>query len=148
MGVGASILQKIPVSRFVSISEGKVSWGLDPHLWSVHLVVRIQDFHSCHTDSNSVPTTKLKLIMGTFIILSLCVCLGWNIKLTIDEFEKGNKFYIKFIDVVMTCLLASLIVIADFISKENIKYQTMDDYFNGKIEVIQQVDTTRTFKFN
>lgn len=86
--------------------------------------------------------------MGTFIILSLCVCLGWNIKLTIDEFEKGNKFYIKFIDVVMTCLLASLIVIADFVSKENIKYQTMDDYFNGKIEVIQQVDTTRTFKFN
>ena len=56
-------------------------------------MVRIQDFHSCHTDSNSVPTTKLKLIMGTFIILSLCVCLGWNIKLTIDEFEKGNKFY-------------------------------------------------------
>lgn len=33
MGVGASILQKIPVSRFVSISEGKVSWGLDPHFY-------------------------------------------------------------------------------------------------------------------
>ena len=27
-------------------------------LWSVHLGVRIQDFHSCHTGSNPVPTTN------------------------------------------------------------------------------------------
>ena len=27
--------------------------------WSVHLGVRIQDFHSCHTGSNPVPTTKV-----------------------------------------------------------------------------------------
>jgi putative effector of murein hydrolase len=86
--------------------------------------------------------------MGTFIILSLCVYLGWTIKLTIDEFEKGNKFYIKFINIIIICLLTSLIIITDFVSKENIKYQTMNDYFNGKIEVIQQVDTIRTFKFN
>ena len=28
-------------------------------LWSVHLGVRIQDFHSCHTGSNPVPTTNM-----------------------------------------------------------------------------------------
>ena len=27
-------------------------------LWSVHLGVRIQGFHPCHTGSNPVPTTK------------------------------------------------------------------------------------------
>lgn len=32
--------------------------------------------------------------------------------------------------------------------KEEVQYQTMNDYFEGKVEVIEQIDTVRTFKFN
>ena len=31
-------------------------------LWSVHLGVRIQGFHPCHTGSNPVPTTEKDLV--------------------------------------------------------------------------------------
>ena len=36
-------------------------------LWSVHLGVRIQDFHSCHTGSNPVPTTGDGQVEGPFL---------------------------------------------------------------------------------
>ena len=32
--------------------------------------------------------------------------------------------------------------------KQEVQIQTMNDYFEGKVEVIEQVDTVRTFKFN
>ncbi len=32
--------------------------SLEAFFWSVHLRVRIQDFHSCHRGSNPLPTTK------------------------------------------------------------------------------------------
>ena len=48
----------------------------------------------------------------------------------------------------MSCLLGFLIVITHYASQENLKYQLMEDYFNGKVEIIEQIDTTRTFKFN
>lgn len=48
---------------------------------------------------------------------------------------------------------AATIAIVLFISfaiaaKQSIAMQAIDDYFNGKIEVTEQIDTTRTFKFN
>ena len=85
--------------------------------------------------------------MGTFILLSLCVFLGWTINSTIKEFE-GNKFYMKLIGVIMCCLISALIAVTTLANKESVKYQTMEDYFNGKIEVIEQIDTVRIYKFN
>ena len=32
--------------------------------------------------------------------------------------------------------------------KQEVQIQTMQDYFEGKVEVIEQIDTARTFKFN
>lgn len=64
MDVGASILQKIPVSRFVSISEGKVSWGLDPHF---SMVASSSGLGRCalrteNRSSNLLATTKTLIL--------------------------------------------------------------------------------------
>ena len=43
--------------------QSKKRWGkllINPPTWSVHLRVRIQDFHSCHRGSNPLPTTMGK----------------------------------------------------------------------------------------
>ena len=85
--------------------------------------------------------------MGTVFTILACICLGISIYFTMKELKEGSK-----IDKISGCLtsliLIILIVMIQFAIKENIKYQTMNDYFDGKIEVIQQIDTTRTFKFN
>ena len=85
--------------------------------------------------------------MATFFLLTLCFCLGWNIRETIDAFY-NDKLYLKILGIIMSCLLGFLIVITHYASQENLKYQLMEDYFNGKVEIIEQIDTTRTFKFN
>lgn len=85
--------------------------------------------------------------MATFFLLVLCFCLGWNIRETIDAFY-NDKLYLKILGIIMSCLLGFLIVITHYASQENLKYQLMEDYFNGKVEIIEQIDTTRTFKFN
>lgn len=54
----------------------------------------------------------------------------------------------KLIGVIMCCLIAVLIAITNLANKESVRYQTMEDYFNGKIEVIEQIDTVRIYKFN
>lgn len=54
----------------------------------------------------------------------------------------------KLIGVIMCCLIAALIAVTNFANKESVKYQTMEDYFNSKIEVIEQIDTVRIYKFN
>lgn len=47
------------------------------------------------------------------------------------------------------CLLAiGLLIGACFAYKDAIRIKTMNDYLNGKIEVVEQVDTVRTYKFN
>ena len=60
-----------PFSRSNGPDADGRSSGLQPHRlgsiptvstiirWSVHLGVRIQGFHPCHTGSNPVPTTTL-----------------------------------------------------------------------------------------
>lgn len=85
--------------------------------------------------------------MATFFLLALCFCLGWSIRETINAFH-DDKLYAKLIGIITSCLLGFLIVITHYASQENLKHQVMEDYLNGKIEIIEQIDTIRTFKFN
>ena len=48
---------------------------------------------------------------------------------------------------VITCVLASIILIFFCVGlREEIRYNALDDYFNGKIEVIEDTQTVRTYK--
>ena len=85
--------------------------------------------------------------MAVFFLLALCFCLGWNIRETINAFY-NDKLYMKILGIIISCLLGFLITITHYASQENLKHQVMEDYLNGKVEIIEQIDTTRTFKFN
>ena len=84
---------------------------------------------------------------GTFILLILCVCFAVCVYFTIASFTEG-KMWERILGLIVCCLLGFLIVITHLGCIETARNQTMQDYFKGKVEVIEQIDTTRTFKFN
>ena len=84
---------------------------------------------------------------GTFILLILCIVFGFAACMTFNAIANG-KMWERIIGAVITCLTGILVVITHFACMENTRIQTMQDYFEGKVEVIEQIDTTRTFKFN
>ena len=84
---------------------------------------------------------------GIFILLILCTAFGLAVCMTFNAIING-KMWERVIGVITSCLIGILIVVTHFACMENIKIQTMQDYFEDKIEVIEQIDTTRTFKFN
>jgi hypothetical protein len=84
---------------------------------------------------------------GTFILLVLCVCFAISMYFTFKAFVEG-KMWERILGIITCCLLGFLIIITHFACIETTRNQTMQDYFEGKVEVIEQIDTTRTFKFN
>ena len=65
----------------------------------------------------------------------------------LKAFSEG-KIWERVLGLITCCLLGILIIITHFACIETARNQTMQDYFEGKVEVIEQIDTTRTFKFN
>lgn len=86
-------------------------------------------------------------MVGTFILLILCVCFAICVYFTFKTFSNG-KMWERILGTIVCCLLGFLIVITHLGCIETVRNQTMHDYFEGKVEVIEQIDTTRTFKFN
>lgn len=86
--------------------------------------------------------------MGTtFIFLILCICFAISVCLTFKTFNDG-KMWEKILGIIASCLLGILITIVHFACIETSRTQALQDYFEGKVEVIEQIDTIRTFKFN
>lgn len=86
-------------------------------------------------------------MVGTFILLILCICFGVCVYFTITAFINGEMWE-RILGIIVCSLLGFLITIVHLGCIETARNQTMQDYFEGKVEVIEQIDTTRTFKFN
>lgn len=84
---------------------------------------------------------------GIFILLILCVCFAISVYFTIKAFIEG-KVWERILGTIICVSLGFLITITHLGCIETVRNQTMQDYFEGKVEVIEQIDTTRTFKFN
>lgn len=84
---------------------------------------------------------------GTFILLVLCTVFGFAACITFNAIAKGEMWE-RIVGIIITCVIGVLIVITHFICIENARNQAIRDYFEGKVEIIEQIDTTRTFKFN
>jgi predicted membrane-bound spermidine synthase len=54
----------------------------------------------------------------------------------------------KVIGIVATILMTCILIFFCVGLKEEIRYSTLEDYFNGKIEVTQDSTIVRTYKFN
>ena len=82
------------------------------------------------------------------IIIGMAILLGWTISQVIRDFSNNNELGYKIMGIAMVTLTISLICAFSIGLREEIRYNTLEQYFNGEIEVIQDSTVTRTYKFN
>lgn len=83
----------------------------------------------------------------TFVILA-CITFSFVCFLCFQTLSSDKDKSEKAISIITMLLMSFLVICTLLGTKESIKYETMNDYFEGKIEIIEQIDTIRTFKFN
>lgn len=83
----------------------------------------------------------------TFVILA-CITFSFVCFLCFQTLSSDKDKSEKAISIITMLLMSFLVICTLLGTKESIKYETINDYFEGKIEIIEQIDTIRTFKFN
>lgn len=82
----------------------------------------------------------------TGIIILFAFLLGWIFMQCLKTFDNDESIFQKVLGVI-TCVLASIVLIFFCVGlREEIRYNALEDYFNGKIEVIEDNQTVRTYK--
>lgn len=82
----------------------------------------------------------------TGIIILFAFILAWLFVQSFKTFENDESTLYKVLGVVI-CVLASVVLIFFCVGlREEIRYNALEDYFNGKIEVIENQQTVRTYK--
>ena len=82
----------------------------------------------------------------TGIIILFAFILAWLFAQSLKTFENDESTLYKVFGII-TCILASFVLIFFCIGlREEIRYNTLEDYFNGKIEVVENQQTVRTYK--
>jgi hypothetical protein len=82
----------------------------------------------------------------TGIIILFAFILAWIFLQALKTFENDESTLYKVFGII-TCILASFVLIFFCIGlREEIRYNALEDYFNGKIEVVENQQTVRTYK--
>ena len=82
----------------------------------------------------------------TGIIILFAFILAWLFVQSFKTFENDESTLYKVLGVVI-CILASAVLIFFCVGlREEIRYNALEDYFNGKIEVVENQQTVRTYK--
>ena len=103
---------------------------------------------SGNSSSNLFATTNSNFkTMAILIITLICFAFGFVFHTTIDSFKRDDLL-MKISSIFVCLIVLGFAAIFTIGHKEEIQHQTMNDYFEGKVEVIEQVDIVRTFKFN
>lgn len=88
-------------------------------------------------------------VMGyVVLIIGMAVLFGWAISQVIRDFSNNSEIGYKIMGVTMVILSAFLICAFTIGLREEIKYNALEQYFNGEIEVIEDTTVVRTYKFN
>ena len=92
---------------------------------------------------------QIFLIMGYIVIIILIsFVLGWMISQTFKSFADNESASYKIVGIIAIFLISIVLIFFCVGLREEIRYNTLNDYFNGKIEVIQDSTIIRTYKFN
>ena len=82
----------------------------------------------------------------TGIIILFAFILAWLLLQSLKTFEDNESILYKVFGII-TCILASIVLILFCVGlREEIRYNTLEDYFNGKIEVVENQQIVRTYK--
>lgn len=87
-------------------------------------------------------------MQSLIIFLGLCFVLGWTIFMIKDSFDRDESWFMKISSILVFILVLGLMCGSLFALRETLKMQALDSYFEGRVEVIEQIDTLRTYKFN
>lgn len=67
---------------------------------------------------------------------------------TFKSFADNESVSYKIVGIIAIFLISIVLIFFCVGLREEIRYNTLNDYFNGKIEVIQDSTIIRTYKFN
>lgn len=82
----------------------------------------------------------------TGIIILFAFILSWIFMQCLKTFDNNEPIFQKVLGII-TCILTSIVLIFFCVGlREEIRYNALEDYFNGKIEVIEDIQTVRTYK--
>ena len=82
----------------------------------------------------------------TGIIILSAFVLSWIFVQCFKTFENNEPLFSKILGI-SSCILMSIVLVAFCLAlREEIRYNALEDYFNGKIEVIENHQTVRTYK--
>lgn len=82
------------------------------------------------------------------IIILLAFVLGWMFVQCLKTFEDDESIVYKTISIIAVILTSFVLIFFCVGLREEIRYNTLEEYFNGNVEVIEDTNTVRTYKFN
>ena len=85
-------------------------------------------------------------MQSLIIFLGLCLIEGYSLVMVKHSFDEDSIF-MRILSIGVLVLATGIMIASLFALREAIQYQTLDSYFEGRVEVIEQIDTVRTYKF-
>lgn len=82
----------------------------------------------------------------TGIIIAFAFVLAWILVQCIKSFENDDALLYKVLGILIAIMASGILFAFSIGMREEIRHQTLEDYFNGKIEVIESQQTVRTYK--
>lgn len=82
------------------------------------------------------------------ILIGLAVLLAFLLVMAYSTFHEDENLMLKIISVCSCLMVGVMLVGSIFIFREEIRSQTIQRFVDKEIEIVEQIDTIRTFKIN
>ena len=82
------------------------------------------------------------------ILISLAILLAFMLVMAYWTFNEDENLMLKIISVCSCLIVGAMLVSSIFIFREEIRSQTIQRFVDKEIEIVEQIDTVRTFKIN
>lgn len=82
------------------------------------------------------------------ILIGLAILLAFMLVMAYWTFNEDENLMLKIISVCSCLIVGAMLVSSIFIFREEIRSQTIQRFVDKEIEIVEQIDTVRTFKIN
>ena len=82
------------------------------------------------------------------ILIGLAILLAFMLVMAYWTFNEDENLMLKIISVCSCLIVGAMLVSSIFIFRVEIRSQTIQRFVDKEIEIVEQIDTVRTFKIN
>lgn len=82
------------------------------------------------------------------ILIGLAILLAFMLVMAYWTFNEDENLMLKIISVCSCLIVGAMLVSSIFIFREEIRSQTIQRFVDKEIEIVERIDTVRTFKIN